>query len=284
MNSVLILGASGFLGQLVVKKLHEKGFEVGALSKNSIHSYNKPILGYRADILDYNKIEPIISQYNIIINCTGQITNPIHQCLRQNTKGIHNIVRAVKKYNKKLIHFSSVSVYGSSDYVNEDSELNPETAYASIKCFSEYIITRELENSLILRISNIYGENQTKGIMSYLSKQYLSNQKGLNFNNNGKMYRYYLNVDDLSNIVYQLTKLEGICGVYNVIGPCQLTIKELVLKFNHILNCQFSAEYQDTDPAENINTIDNNKIKSVLNYDFKNSVDKYIRNKKNDQP
>ena len=282
MSNVLILGASGFLGRAIVKKFHKEGVRVGALSRNPLHSENKLIKQHSVDILNEREIEVVVSEYDIIVNCTGQISNPIHQCLVQNTDGIRNIVAAVKKYNKKLIHFSSVSVYGSSEYVNEESKLNPETVYGGIKYFSEYIINQELNDSLILRVSNLYGQNQDKGIMSYLTKQYLLNKKRIFFNNNGEMFRYYLDVNDLASIVYRLTKIKRIFGTFNVIGPCRLTIKELILKFEYILNSQFSVEYQNMKPVENISRIDNNKINSILSYDFKSSVDKHIGNQKND--
>jgi len=277
MSNVLVIGASGFLGQAIVKKLTEKGESVGALSRNPEYSKNKLIKQHSVDILNEEEIETIVSEYNVIINCTGQISNPIHQCLMHNTDGIRNIVLAVKKYNKKIIHFSSVSVYGSSKYVNEKSVLNPETVYGSLKCFSEYIINKEISNSLILRVSNLYGQGQSKGIMSYLTKQYLSDRKTLYFNNNGEMFRYYLNVDDLASVVYRLIKNDRVFGVFNVVGPCGLTIKDLVLKFENILNYRFIVDYQNTKPIENISRVDNNKILYLLGNNFESNVDSYIR-------
>ena len=92
MNKVLVIGASGFLGQAIVKKFQKEGISVGALSRSPIFFDNKLVTQYAADILDSEEIESIISKHDIIINCTGQISNPIHQCLIQNTDGIQNIV------------------------------------------------------------------------------------------------------------------------------------------------------------------------------------------------
>jgi nucleoside-diphosphate-sugar epimerase len=282
MNSVLILGASGLLGRAVVDEFRNKGFIIGALGRNSLNLNSTQIKEYCVDILDYEKLASIISQYDFIINCTGQISAPINQCLIQNTDGISNIVDAVKKYNKKLLHFSSVSVYGSSEYVNEESELNPESIYASIKCFSEHIINRNLDSSLILRVSNLYGGNQTKGIVSYLSRQYMAGIHDLDFNNNGEMQRYYLNVSELAKITYLAIYKDLKSGSYNVIGPDFLTIKELVGKFNSILSYSFFAKYSASLPIENIQKINDRKIREELKIDIHSTIDFYIKSIKND--
>ena len=280
MSNILIIGASGFLGQAIVKKLLNEGLEFGTLSRNPLN-LSKKIIKHSADIMDAKEIELIISKYEVIINCAGQITNPIHQCLIQNTDGIRNIVKAVKKHKKKLIHFSSVGVYGSSEYVDENSTLNPETVYGCIKYFAESIISQDLKDSLILRVSNIYGSNQKKGITHYIAKQYSLNNKKIFFNNNGQMLRYYLDVDDLANIIYRLINTKNAVGTFNIIGPCKLTIKELILKFEFNLNYKFNPEFQNIKPVENINIIDDSKIKTLLQYDFKRNIDIYIRNQIN---
>jgi nucleoside-diphosphate-sugar epimerase len=277
MNSVLILGASGFLGQALVLRFLSQGYKVGALSRRPYDSSSNLVKKYYADILNYNEIDPIISIYDIVVNCTGQITSPINQCLIQNTDGIKNIVKSVKQHNKKLLHISSVSVYGSSSCVNEDSQLNPETVYAGIKCFSECIIDAELENYIILRVSNLYGESQSKGVIHYLTKEYLSNNNILRFDNNGELCRFYLDINDLANIINLIVDKGNIYGVFNVIGPCQLTIKELVSKFESILDCRYNVEYQNRSPLENIEKVDNSKISSIIKLNYQGSVDKYIK-------
>ncbi len=161
-KKILILGASGLLGQSLVDLFKEKEYVIGALSRNSLEYTDKNINIYNIDILDYLLLEEVIKEYDIIVNCTGQITNPINQCLLLNTSGITNIINAVEKYNKKFIHISSVSVYGSTEYASEVSKLNPETPYATMKYFSDYLIEQRLKNYAILRVSNLFGKNQQK--------------------------------------------------------------------------------------------------------------------------
>ena len=116
--------------------------------------------------------------------------------------------------------------------------------------------------------------------MNYISSQYLLDNKDIFFNNNGEMLRYYLDVSDLASIVFRLIKIENFSGLFNIIGPCKLTIKELILKFENILNYKFKVEFQNIESLDNIRIVDDNKIKSKLNYNFMNNVDSFIGKQK----
>ena len=276
MSSVLIIGSSGFLGRRLVERLKEKGIEIGALSRESKSFNNSSIKQYSVDILNAQEIENVISQYEVIINCTGQISSPINQCLAQNTDGIQNIALAVKKYNKRLIQFSSVSVYGSSKYVDEKTEPKPETIYGVCKYLSEKIIENELDHYTILRVSNLYGKGQEKGIFSYILSRFLLGKKTLNFDNDGSLLRYYLDVEDLTNIVYSIVIQPRINGIFNLVGPRKYTIKELISKFEYLLDLNFDVIYEDISPTENINEINATKIQSFIKTNKLNSISKYI--------
>ena len=145
MNKVLIIGGSGLLGQSLVEYFVSNNFQVGALSRHC-NSQGRRFSNYAVDVLDYENLELVVAQYDVIINCIGQITNPIHECVSLNTKGITNIIDAVKKNGNYLIHLSTIAVYGSSSMVNEKSAVDPESVYGSFKYFAEYQIKQNLTN------------------------------------------------------------------------------------------------------------------------------------------
>lgn len=278
-SKILILGASGLLGQTLVELFKKEKYLIGVASRKPVEYTETNIIKYSVDILDLVSLESIVKEFDVIINCTGQITNPINQCLLLNTQGITNIINTVKKFDKKLIHISSVSVYGTANYVKENSELNPETPYGSMKCFSDYLIESNLKNYAILRVSNLFGKNQEKGIINYLTKSYLSNKKDLYFNNDGSLKRYYLNIEDLALIIIEVLN-KDILGIYNIIGEKKFTIKELVTKFENILDYKFNVKYMDVSSLENIETIDDSKLSALINQNKKISVEKYIKDLK----
>ena len=275
MNKVLIIGASGLLGRSLVEYFISNNFQVGALSRYC-DSYDDRFYNHAVDVLDYESLEFVVEQYDVIINCIGQITNPIHECVSLNTKGIKNIIDAVKKNGNYLIHLSTVSVYGSSLAVTEESALNPESVYGSLKYFSEYQISQNLTNYVILRISNLYGKSQIKGILGYILRSYHNNEKDLCFNNDGSLKRYYLHIDDLSSII-NLILAKRINGVYNVIGSDFLTIKQLITLSENALNFTFDVQYKAKRPIENIDKIDNSKLKKQVDYSLRHNIEEYLQ-------
>ena len=275
MNKVLIIGASGLLGRSLVEFFVSNNFQVGALSRNC-DNQNDKFNNYSVDVLDYEHLEFVVAQYDIVVNCIGQITNPIHECVSLNTKGVKNIIDAVKKNGNYLIHLSTVSVYGSSSTVTEESPVNPESVYGSLKYFAEYQISQNLTNYAVLRISNLYGKGQVKGVLGYILRSFRNNEKALFFNNDGSLKRYYLHIDDLSSIV-KLIIDKRVKGVYNVIGSDLLTIKQLVALCEKALDYCFDVQYEIKRPIENIDKVDNSKLKKQVDCFLQHNIEKYLQ-------
>jgi len=275
MNKVLIIGASGLLGRSLVEFFVSNNFQVGALSRNC-DNQNDKFNNYSVDVLDYEHLEFVVAQYDVVVNCIGQITNPIHECVSLNTKGVKNIIDAVKKNGNYLIHLSTVSVYGSSSAVTEESPVNPESVYGSLKYFAEYQISQNLTNYAVLRISNLYGKGQVKGILGYVLRSFRNNEKALFFNNDGSLKRYYLHIDDLSSIV-KLIIDKRVKGVYNVIGSDLLTIKQLVALCEKALDYCFDVQYEIKRPIENIDKVDNSKLKKQVDCFLQYNIEEYLQ-------
>jgi nucleoside-diphosphate-sugar epimerase len=276
MNKILILGASGLLGSSLVQYFTSNNFKVGALSRSHNKKKNELINIYDVDILDYESLESVISQYDIIINCIGQVSKPIYNCINLNSKGLRNIIDAVKKNDNYLIHFSTVSVYGSTLCATEDSPVNPESVYGVTKFFAEYQISQGLTNFMILRVSNLYGKRQTKGIIGYLTRSFYNNEKDLYFNNDGSLKRYYLHIDDLSAIV-EMVLINKLKGIYNITGKDFLTIKQLVTLFEKVFDYSFNVKYESKNPIDNIDNIDTSKFEKKINYSFQNNLESYLQ-------
>ena len=275
MNKVLIIGASGLLGRSLVEFFVSNNFQVGALSRNC-DNQNDKFNNYSVDVLDYEHLEFVVAQYDVVVNCIGQITNPIHECVSLNTKGVKNIIDAVKKNGNYLIHLSTVSVYGSSSAVTEGSPVNPESVYGSLKYFAEYQISQNLTNYAVLRISNLYGKGQVKGILGYVLRSFRNNEKALFFNNDGSLKRYYLHIDDLSSIV-KLIIDKRVKGIYNVIGSDLLTIKQLVALCEKALDYCFDVQYEIKRPIENIDRVDNSKLKKQVDCFLQHNIEEYLQ-------
>ena len=275
MNNVLVLGASGLLGRSLVRYLKTNGHKVGALSRSLIKN-DIGVRAYNVDVLIYEDLEPIVAQYDTVINCIGQITSPISECVILNTKGIQNIIDAVKKNKNYLIHISTVSVYGSLFEAKEDTLVNPESIYGALKYSCECQISYGLTNYSILRVCNLYGRGQDKGILAYLVRTMKSGERTMTFNNNGTLKRYYLHIDDFSDVIMR-TVQEEIKGVFNIIGNDFMTIKNLVALYEDLMDYSFNVSYENKIPIENIEKIDDSKLKNRIGHVSKNSITSYLQ-------
>jgi nucleoside-diphosphate-sugar epimerase len=272
-KSVIIVAGGGFLGKALINELQNQGCDNIAYI-DLIDSKINGVKFYNLDLLNSSDAEllDIIKEYDIVINCLGQVTNPINLCFKLNTNGIKKVVDAVYKANKFLLHFSTVTVYGSYPNVDEESKINPETSYSSCKAFAEFLIENKLHKDkyLIVRLSNLYGEEQPKGVFSYLKRSYDSDQL-LEFNNNGEMLRYYLHVKDCANIVVKLLK-KDILGMYNLIGPDKFTIKELIQKAEEILKMKFHTSFEPVIAPDNTLNICDDNIKNQIDLEYYHSI------------
>ena len=282
-DNIIVLGGSGFLGSQIINSLNNNNFK----NITCGDSFKNPQLLHpfiEIDILNLENLSEQLRKYNIVINCLGAISTPFNRCFKLNTRGILNLSRAIRESNIKIIHISSVAVYGTADIVNENSILSPETNYGTSKANAEFILQNYVpkENLTILRLSNLFGFNQKKGLVSYLLKSYNSN-KVLNFNNNGNLKRSYLNVEDCSTIITKFVKNYRIHGIFNISGDENCSIKEVVNLFEKFLGIAYQTKFNDVKPWDNIIKIDKSKLKKNISYNcvwnFENFLLKHLENK-----
>lgn len=274
MNSVLVLGGNGFLGQSIVKLFKQHDILRIATGDIETSGNSSDIL---IDVLDNRTFDVINEPFDVIINCTGQITSDLSLCYQLNTTGIQNIIDYSQHVHAKLVQISTIAVYGSGDYADESSPLQPETFYAACKGFAEQQLraSKTLKDSLlIVRLSNLYGLGQAKGIVAYLLRSYKSDRK-LSFNNDGSMLRYYLGIDDAASVISSLIE-ERSAGIFNVLGDDHLTIHNLVEMVEAKKSITYDTHYDSFSPPENIASISRDKLSNTIPVDYKISLDKYI--------
>jgi len=261
----MITGGSGFLGYHIIQALQRSGVvnvTCGDIEKNSNLSCNF----VKLNLFDAAEVRHVIKGYETVINCIGQVTKPFNLSYRLNSSGVNNLIQALSGQDSRLIHISTVAVYGTAENCNEDSPLNPETNYATAKAFAEYSILKqiELKRFTILRLSNLYGAHQLKGIFAYLLRSYHSDCK-LDFNNDGNLIRSFMHVEDCADIIVEVVKDLTLKGIYNVKGHETYSVKELIQKFEDRFNMTFEKKFDHTPPWENIRVLDDSKLRSTVN-------------------
>lgn len=229
-NLILVTGGNGRFAQILKKK---SDLKFKFLSKNEL------------DILRPNSINKCLLKYKprILIHTAG-LSRPMHQhetniakSIDLNIIGTANIVKLCKKYNIKLIYFSTCYVYDGIKGNHKESEgLNPINNYALSKMGGESSV-RMYNNSLVLRIQMIEWPFPYKKAYSNLYSNYIFHK----------------------DVAKLLPKLLNKNGIINIGGKSQSTYN-FVKKYNKYI---VKAKINDKEtPLKQTMNLD--KLKKIL--------------------
>jgi len=167
MNKVIILG-NGQLGSFIYNNWSLKNYEINVIDYPEF------------DITNQKMINNIVNNYDIIINASAytlvdQAENDILNCFNTNSMGPIMLSNECIKKQKKLIHISTESVFGSNDInyipLNENDNKHPINVYAkSKKIADDFIENVNNGNILILRPGWLFGPNSDHNFVSKIKK------------------------------------------------------------------------------------------------------------------
>ena len=161
----LIVGKNGQLGKEFVKELGLKKYEHSAFGHEDL------------DICNINQVMEIFAKEkpDILINCSAynnvdQAEIDFNLANQTNFLGVANLIKAAKKYNFFLIHYSTDYVFDGKTKTpyTEDRIANPLNNYARSKLNGENIIKKELDSFLLFRVSWVYGDGDQNFIKKFL--------------------------------------------------------------------------------------------------------------------
>jgi UDP-glucose 4-epimerase len=261
---VLLLGGAGFLGRAILSRVRAfPDLDVDYADLGRIDSHSARFVP--VDVLSREACIRVLPDYDFIINLTGQITSPTNLAFRLNTEGVDHIVGAIRDTSTRLLHVSSVAVYGRSEApVTESTSINPETPYAAFKAASEYLIQQSLDDArrCTFRLSNLFGLGQEKGVVAYLLR-FQDADDPLRFNNDGKLVRYFLHVQDAADALLKAVDISA-SGVYNVVGSDRYVLRDLVALVERISGITRTVIYDGPPPWENVRTFDTLRSNSLF--------------------
>ena len=225
MESLLLTGASGFLGNNILPILKER-YEVTTLGHLPVDDLT---VNLAKDVPELPK------RFDVVLHAAGKAhvvpKTPEEEKLFYDIKfeGTKHLFKALEKVGvpKSLIFISTVAVYGCEhgDLVTEDHPLNGTTPYAKSKIMAEEFLTEWCKNHnvilTILRPSLLAGVNPPGNLgdmIRWICKGFYVNIAG------GKVQKSILMADDIAVLV-ELAKDKG--GIYNVCDTAQPTFGEL---------------------------------------------------------
>jgi len=174
---VLVTGASGFIGDHIIPRLEEKGYDVWALERYVTGRYakSKNVKTVFGDLRDHFSIRNIIRQVqpDLVIHLAAispvsySYEHPI-EVLDTNLKGTVNLAEACLRevpHFKQFLYASTSETYGNGpDIKTESTPQNPNSPYAVSKLATEkYLLYLKGGHNFpvtLLRPFNTYGRKR----------------------------------------------------------------------------------------------------------------------------
>ena len=184
MSTILVTGATGFIGSFIVEEALKKGMEVwAAVRKTSSLEYLRDPRIHRIELNlsseDDLKRQLADHPFDYVVHAAG-VTKCLHEedFYRTNTEGTKNLVNAIRALQmplKRFVYLSSLSIFGpikeQQPYqeITETDTPQPNTAYGKSKLLAEQFLD-EVNKGLapgeqpfpyvILRPTGVYGPRE----------------------------------------------------------------------------------------------------------------------------
>jgi nucleoside-diphosphate-sugar epimerase len=280
-----IFGSSGFIG----KKLKEK--LVKQFGNNLINYVGKKYKDKIVDLSEYNVFKelPTFQYENVYILAAKSdfiFNNKKEEKsqIQKNTSIVKNIIKFCRKCKVKRVFFiSSSSVYSNKNLLpfHENQKIKPDNSLGRSKYSSEKILKKAFiklnTKVVILRVFTVYGHNMRKKQFLYQAiKKFKSSKKILTFWNKETL-RNFIHIDDLINIIINLSKIETPkYTIYNIASNNSYKIEKIINYLQDISGKQKKIIFKYS--KNNLNHIVNiNKIKKKINTDFKDLKKELIK-------
>lgn len=268
MKKILLIGASGFVGSKLQKKLKKK------------YKIIKPKKSIAFNISNFKQLEDQMSKdIDIIINLSGQISDDAKKMYDTIVQGNRNIINIAKYFKKdvKIYFFSSTLVYGfSKKLLNEKSKISPNSLYTKYKRIAEQEYLKTNLDFKILRLSNIYNENKN-GIIKNIINQIRNNTKLIL--SNKYCYRNYIHLDDFIIIFSKILETNLKSKMYNI-GHENFSLNNILIR----LEKKIKKKIIYSDKKINLNRLSSQRIRKskILNkikYNPKINLINFLYNK-----
>jgi len=238
---ILITGGAGYIGYSLVKqfledvdRLHSIAIYDNLSRKNyafftEAQFDHKPIRFIHGDILDGRTLQKALEDIDCVVHLAAKVTTPYadaeaHAFDQVNHWGTAQLATALEATPsvRKVIYLSSISVYGSSDVIlDESTEPNPRSFYGISKLDGEkqLQLLAQDRDIYVLRSGNVYGYNPSYRIDAVINRfMFNANFMGrIQINGSGEQYRAFIHVDKIAKAV--LGAVDGLLspGIYNVV-------------------------------------------------------------------
>ncbi len=249
-KTILITGASGFIGNALFNKLNKEEYNVigiDNLSRSKNRKNNKIIVG---SIFNKYLLKKLVKKADIIVHLAAingtrnfyNIPSKVFEVSLRGTLILYECLKEIKNKNKKILLASSGEVYGEPSRIPTDENipliisdiLNDRYSYGGGKIcqdlIARFLISSVVNECVVFRPHNVYGPNMGfDHVIPELIYKSLKQKKILKIEGTGKETRSFCYIDDFLNGLGILIKkrIKGF-SIYNIGNNEEVTILKLV--------------------------------------------------------
>jgi len=240
---VFISGASGLVGGNCLKHFTEMGWDV-------VGSY----FSYKTEnTVFYDTLNPTHPENfnvaafapDVIVHC-GALTHVDYcethpeESYEKTVQSTINLVQVAKACKARMVYISTDYVFDGVDGpYREDAHVHPISIYAEHKLQAEQLVIKEIHDALVLRVTNVYGDEvRGKNFVARIIEQCVNKQK-LTLKLPYDQYASPANAWDIARAMYVLLK-DNKQGIYHIGSTDYLNRVELALR---VLSYFPDAEY-----------------------------------------
>jgi uncharacterized protein len=249
---VAITGATGFVGSLLVKRLHAKEHQIVVLTRNTTFAQkvfpseafpNVEIVAYTPNTS--GSWQGVIASCDGVVNLAGE---PIgegrwtperkQEILNSRKLGTQKIVEAIANANPKptvLINASAIGYYGTSETETFDETSISGNDFLAQVCQAWEAEARKVKDAgvrlVILRFGVVLGNGGALGKMIPPFKLFAGGPIG-----SGRQWFSWIHVDDVVSLIMQALTKPEIEGVYNATAPNPVRMADLSQTLGQVMN------------------------------------------------
>lgn len=230
-GTVLVTGASGFIGRATVTALRDAGWDVTETSRNKAEADSGAAI-----YLDLEDPASILALYeahrfDAIVHLGARVGwsgETDSELLLPNVLATGLLAHLAETWAAYFLFCSAAIVHGArSSRIEAGSDLNPDTAYARSKWLAEQIVGCSGTQHCILRLAGVFGGDGPAHLGLNRSIADIRQGQAPIQTGAGGNLRNYIYVNDVGNaIAYALN--QRLTGTHLLAGKDELSIREML--------------------------------------------------------
>jgi UDP-glucose 4-epimerase len=263
LGQVVVLGATGFLGQAIVAQLAGTGVEVHGFSSSTLDLTNRAA---------FSILDPLAGPETTLIFASAVTPDKGRtvDALDANLQMAMNVGRYLEGHSfRKVVYVGSDAVYPmGDDVVTESSPVEPADFYALAKYAGERVLANVCGAAkiplLIVRPTGVYGAGDTHN--SYGPNRFISqihNERKVSIFGEGDDIRDHIYVDDAAAAIVKLAASDQ-PGVFNIASGESRSFGSVVEQLKAISPVEFEVVNLPKSGGTSRRDFDVSRLRSAL--------------------